>query len=317
MELDPGYDEQTCAEFVVGLGDQVLERSLELFSLLADRNVVDSVALAAALGVAPRAISGHLTTPLKRRAKALKLPLPFGGGEGARTDSGLPEPPPGTNGSRTLWQDRDGVAARMLEAVKTELVTRRRQKTTQLSEGYAHTSNAALTESGTEAIAGATDDDIWAFANTFQGDTVFDRDRLQQLAADAIARWEEHRQIPRTLTLRRAVLFAMARRERVINYDAAARAENKRYMRTLARMISVAVQAGDVEDEYEAAVAWSGSTASEREELWEEVPVEDVGLGPAPQAEATVAPTSPVALRVLADRRLDLGRRLVIRPPED
>lgn len=287
--LDLRYDETTCTVFVEVLGDQVLERALALFSLLAREGIVDSVTLADAISVAPRAISGHLTTPLKRRAKALKLPLPFFGGEGSRPDSGLLDPPPEIDTSRTHWQDHDGIALRMLSAIGRELACRRRREAeSQVFDGRPlHTHNAALTPTGTEAAAAATDDEIWVFANSFQGYAVFGYDWLYQLALDAIPRWEEHHEVPSSLTLLRAVLFALARIERTTDYDGTAWAEHKWFMRTLARRIAAHVKAGEVEDEYEMAVVWIGSTASERAELWERVTAQEARAQPPTRPGAT------------------------------
>jgi len=51
-----------------------------------------------------------LTNSLKRRAKTLGLPRPWA--EGVTSDN------------RTLWQDRDGIAARMVPAIADEEIRR-------------------------------------------------------------------------------------------------------------------------------------------------------------------------------------------------
>ncbi len=291
--------------FVEVLGDQVLERGLAFFSLLARAGTVDSVTLAHAIGVAPRAISGHLTTPLKRRAKALKLPLPFFGGEGSRPDSGLPDQPFDIDTSRTHWQDHDGIASRMLSTIRRELATRRRRETeAQVFDGRPlHTPNAALTPTGTEAAAAASDDEIWVFANSFQGYSVFGHERLYQLAQDAIPRWEEHHQVPSSLTLLRAVLFALARIERTTDYDGTAWREHKWLMRVLARRIAAHVKADAVEDEYQTAVVWAGSTASERAEPWEHLSAREARTQP---------PTHPGATFVFVPSTLPESQELAL-----
>lgn len=116
--LDPDYDEPTCKRFVGELGEQVRERAWVMFGLLDRQGVIDSVHLASALGITPRELSGYLTTPLKRRAKALRLPLPFAGGLGSEAYGGIPSPSPDMDAERTHWQDRDGIAGRMLNALK-------------------------------------------------------------------------------------------------------------------------------------------------------------------------------------------------------
>jgi hypothetical protein len=104
------YDDAICASYVSTLGDVVLEKAEVFFGLLADHHEVGSLALAKAIGVTgPRNIPGVLTTPLKRRAKALALPYPW------REDS---------DGERTLWVGRAGVSSRMVQAVNAERARR-------------------------------------------------------------------------------------------------------------------------------------------------------------------------------------------------
>jgi hypothetical protein len=128
--LSPGFDEATCVRFVEDLGDGVLARARMLFELLDRDGVVDSVALAETVGITPRELSGYLTTPLKRRAAALKLPLPFSGGLGGEQYGGIPSPSPDMDPQRTHWQDRDGIARRMLAAIALELDTRSKEEQT-------------------------------------------------------------------------------------------------------------------------------------------------------------------------------------------
>jgi hypothetical protein len=105
-EISGSYDDQTCAVFVSNLGDVVLDNAEPFFEALASDGEIGSLDLAAALGVAsPRNIPAILTTPLKRRAKALGLSNPWM--EGSR-------------GDRTVWHDDGGIAARMLQAVRAE-----------------------------------------------------------------------------------------------------------------------------------------------------------------------------------------------------
>jgi hypothetical protein len=124
QKLDPRFDASTCAEYVLSLGDGVLTRARTLFGLLAGGDAISSVQLAGALEVTPRALSGYLTTPLKRRAKALGLPLPFAGGSGDKPYGGLTSPPADATPDRTYWRDRDGIAQRMLTAIGLELARR-------------------------------------------------------------------------------------------------------------------------------------------------------------------------------------------------
>lgn len=105
------YDNETCREYAMGLGTSVVARGDTMFGLLAERGKLGSLQLAEALGVAsPRALSGLLTTALKRRASALGLEPPWRVTEDAD--------------ERTVWHDRDGIASRMRTAMQAELERR-------------------------------------------------------------------------------------------------------------------------------------------------------------------------------------------------
>lgn len=111
LGYDERYDRRACRLFVAGLGDGVLENAQAFFGLLVRDGQVGSLALSNVLAVgSPRNISSVLTTPLKRRAKALGLPYPWE--EGASADS------------RTIWLDPTGACKRILEAIHRELETR-------------------------------------------------------------------------------------------------------------------------------------------------------------------------------------------------
>jgi hypothetical protein len=108
------YDDATCAVYVASLGDVVLDNAETFFTRLGQEGEIGSLALADAIGVAsPRNIAAVLTTPLKKRAKALSLPVPWA--EDAR-------------GQRTVWLDRDDIAERMLRAVREEKAQRLRRR---------------------------------------------------------------------------------------------------------------------------------------------------------------------------------------------
>jgi hypothetical protein len=110
------YDDATCAVYVASLGDVVLDNAEVFFARLAQAGEIGSLALADAIGVAsPRNIAAVLTTPLKKRAKALSLPLPWA--EDA-------------HGQRTVWLDRENIAERMLRAVRAEKAQRARRRAT-------------------------------------------------------------------------------------------------------------------------------------------------------------------------------------------
>lgn len=118
------YDAETCRIMLEPLSTPVLERALVLFDALQERGKIASVELAALLDTTPRAIGGLVTSQLKRRAKALGLPLPFDGGEGALAYGGIPKPAKSDDPGRTYWQDRDGIAARMATALREAINAR-------------------------------------------------------------------------------------------------------------------------------------------------------------------------------------------------
>jgi hypothetical protein len=108
------YDEGTCAVFVASLGDVVLDNAEVFFAQLAHEGEIGSLTLADAIGVAsPRNIAAVLTTPIKKRAKALSLPLPW-----------LED----AHGQRTIWLDQEGIAKRILRAVRVEKARRARRR---------------------------------------------------------------------------------------------------------------------------------------------------------------------------------------------
>ncbi len=107
------YDDDACEAFVAGLRTPTLTKSRTLFGRLSHDGSVDSLALAADLSLdSPRNLPGPLTTPLKRRAKKLGLDLPWSEGV--------------SDSERTVWSDRDGIAARMLVAIDAETARRSR-----------------------------------------------------------------------------------------------------------------------------------------------------------------------------------------------
>jgi hypothetical protein len=109
----PSYDQDTCATYVGGLGDPVLGRARLFFHelALAGERGLESRELALLLNQrSPRMIASLLTNSLKKRAKALHLPLPW-------TAQRTPE-------RRIRWRDREGIAARMSQALEVELESR-------------------------------------------------------------------------------------------------------------------------------------------------------------------------------------------------
>ena len=104
------YDDATCKQFLNPdhLGDSVLDRAKLFFQLLDQKGEVSSPDLVAALGVkGARSVPANLTNPLKKRARKMKIPVPW-------TEASTPD------GLRTVWKDRDGIALRMVKAIEQE-----------------------------------------------------------------------------------------------------------------------------------------------------------------------------------------------------
>jgi hypothetical protein len=104
------YDHRTIVEFLspLHLGDSVLLRARAFFKQLAKEGRVGSLELVELLDLkGATSIPANLTNPLKKRAARLDLEVPWE--ETADRDD------------RTVWVDRDGIAARMLEAVDEEI----------------------------------------------------------------------------------------------------------------------------------------------------------------------------------------------------
>jgi len=108
------YDDATCKQFLNPdhLGDSVLDRAKLFFELLDQKGEVSSPDLVAALGVkGARSVPANLTNPLKKRARKMKIPVPW-------TEASTPD------GLRTVWKDRDDIASRMVEAIGQERKSR-------------------------------------------------------------------------------------------------------------------------------------------------------------------------------------------------
>ena len=104
------YDHRTIIEFLspLHLGDSVLLRARVFFRQLAKEGRVGSLELVELLDLkGATSIPANLTNPLKKRAARLGLELPWE--EDADREN------------RTVWVDRDGIAARMLEAIDEEV----------------------------------------------------------------------------------------------------------------------------------------------------------------------------------------------------
>ena len=107
------YDHRTIVEFLspLHLGDSVLLRARMFFAQLAKEGRVGSLELVELLDLkGATSIPANLTNPLKKRATRLGLPLPWE--EDADREN------------RTVWLDRDDIAARMLEAIDAEIERR-------------------------------------------------------------------------------------------------------------------------------------------------------------------------------------------------
>jgi hypothetical protein len=86
----------------------VLDRARAFFGHLEAHGEISSPDLVALLGLkGPTSIPANLTNPLKKRAWKLGIPVPWA--ETATPDD-----------VSTIWMDRDGIAARMVEEIEEE-----------------------------------------------------------------------------------------------------------------------------------------------------------------------------------------------------
>jgi hypothetical protein len=105
QEVVDNYDTKTCELFASSLGDDVLRRASIFFEALATEKKFSSLRVVELIHASSaRSIPGLLTTPLKRRAHELGLPLPFAGGKGALAYGGIPDPDP----DKTTLAERTG-----------------------------------------------------------------------------------------------------------------------------------------------------------------------------------------------------------------
>lgn len=104
------FDDATCRAFVdpEHIGDAVLERAGVFFGELESKGEVSSTDLVAALNLkGARSVSAALTNAMKKSARRLGVRVPW-----LLTST--------SDGTRTVWKDRDGIAARMVKAIAQE-----------------------------------------------------------------------------------------------------------------------------------------------------------------------------------------------------
>ena len=104
------YDHKTIVDFLspLHLGDSVLLRARVFFKQIAKEGRVGSLELVELLDLkGATSIPANLTNPLKKRVARLGLEVPWE--EDADREN------------RTVWLDRDGIAARMLAAIDEEV----------------------------------------------------------------------------------------------------------------------------------------------------------------------------------------------------
>jgi hypothetical protein len=107
------YDADTCRQFLDAkhIGTNVLERAEVFFRALKADGEINSLDLVDALELegGPRTIPANLTIALKKSYRRLGLSKPWAAD---------------TTGERTVWRDRDGIAARMVDAIQEERARR-------------------------------------------------------------------------------------------------------------------------------------------------------------------------------------------------
>jgi hypothetical protein len=108
------YDETTCRQLIdrEHLSDSVLERARIFFAKLGEQGSLSSLDVVELLDLkGPTSVPANLTNPLKKSARRLGIEEPWSWGENE-------------DGTRTIWSDRDGIAARMTKAIEAELAIR-------------------------------------------------------------------------------------------------------------------------------------------------------------------------------------------------
>jgi hypothetical protein len=109
------YDASTCEKFLSRdhISESVLVRARKFFSFLDQHGEIGSLDVVGLLDLkGPTSIPANLTNPLKKSAKRLGIEDPWQWGENAE-------------GTRTIWNDRDGIAARMVDAIDQETERRK------------------------------------------------------------------------------------------------------------------------------------------------------------------------------------------------
>jgi hypothetical protein len=87
--------------------------------VLSSKGRIDSVLVAREiLDCERKHIGANLTIWLKKQARELGCDLPYAGGLGEEPYGGIPNPRPSDDPGRTYYLDRDGIAARMVEALR-------------------------------------------------------------------------------------------------------------------------------------------------------------------------------------------------------
>lgn len=103
-----GFDEDLCRDYARELSVAALQRGHVFFEALADEGRINSVTLAERLQfTSSKALAGALTNQLKKAARTLSVEVPW-----EETEDG---------DGRTVWLDRDGIAAPLAEAIVAEL----------------------------------------------------------------------------------------------------------------------------------------------------------------------------------------------------
>jgi hypothetical protein len=140
--LAPGvYGPEISATFASGLRAEVAERGLLFFRRLAKDGEIDSAVAAELLGIKPTELAGRLMTPIRRRAEALSLALPYAIARAPKT-------------RQRIWRDHLGNAARLGEALEAVVVERATAGLPVLdAEPWAHEDAVGMPAAITEAAA--------------------------------------------------------------------------------------------------------------------------------------------------------------------
>jgi hypothetical protein len=112
-------DVAACREFIALFGESVRDSAERFFTALDREGRLSSADVCRVLGCEPKTIGARLTRWIRQRARELNCSLPYDGGLGEEYYGGIRRPRPGDDPQVTYYEDRDGIARMMVEALRS------------------------------------------------------------------------------------------------------------------------------------------------------------------------------------------------------